>query len=161
MATLYEADFFAWTQQQAAVLRRMAAERVNSELDLENLAEEIDDVGKNRKHEVESRLETIIEHVLKLAYSPAWEPIGQWKRTLRVHRRDLLGTLDDSPSLWRHAEAELADAYRHAAGQTRLSHIDLTLAPIPSECPFLLREELLNAEWFPEPLVHPNNAPHQ
>lgn len=158
MATqLYETDFYAWTQHQATTLRRMATQRVNTELDLENLAEEIDDVGKNRKHEVASRLETIIEHVLKLAFSPAWEPINQWKRTLKVHRRDLLAVLDDSPSLWRVAEEDLAGAYRHAAGQTRLSHIDLTLAPIPSECPFLLREELLNADWYPEPLVRPDS----
>lgn len=155
MATLYETDFYEWTQRQASALRRLATERANTELDLENLAEEIDDVGKNRKHEVESRLETIIEHVLKLAFSPAWEPTNQWKRTLRVHRRDLLAILEDSPSLWRFAEEELAHAYKHAAGQARLSHIDLTLAPIPSECPFLFREELLDQDWFPEPLVRP------
>lgn len=160
MATLYDTDLHAWSQDQSAKLRKLLAERVNLDLDLENLAEEIDDVGKNRKHEVSSRLETIIEHILKLAFSPAWEPINQWKRTLRVHRRDLLAVLEESPSLWRHAEDELEGAYRHAAGQTRLSHIDLTLAPIPSECPFLLREELLNRDWLPEPLVHPNNAPH-
>lgn len=155
MATLYETDFYAWTQDQAATLRRLAADRINLEIDFENLAEEIDDVGKNRKHEVESRLETILEHLLKLAFSPAWEPINQWKRTVRVHRRDLLGLLEDSPSLWRIAEEEAPEAYRHAAGQVKLSHIDLTLAPIPSECPFLLREEVLNPDWLPEPLVRP------
>jgi hypothetical protein len=154
MATqLYESDFYEWTQRQAAALRKMAAERVNSELDLENLAEEIESVGGSDKKEVKNRLTTILEHMLKIAYSPAYEPLNGWRGTVRVQRRDLLATLEQSPSLRRVVREEFERCYRDAAQDARLSHIDLSLAPIPSTSPFDLEEQVLDPEWLPEPLI--------
>ena len=153
MATLYEADFYGWTQEQAAKLRRLAAERSNSDLDFEHLAEEIESVGGSDRKEVKSRLTTILEHLLKIAYSPAYEPLNGWRGTVRTQRRDLLATLDQSPSLRRVVRDEFASAYRDAADDARLSHIDLTLAPIPSTCPFDLEGQVLDRDWLPEPLV--------
>lgn len=154
MATqLYETDFFEWTQRQAAALRRMAAERTNSELDLEHLAEEIESVGGSDRKEVKSRLTTILEHMLKIAYSPAYEPLNGWRGTIRTQRRDLLATLAQSPSLRRVVQDEFEDAYRNAADDSRLSHIDLALAPIPTTCPFDLESQVLAKDWLPEPLV--------
>ncbi|HEU0042998.1 DUF29 domain-containing protein [Sphingomonas sp.] len=159
MATqLYEADFFEWTQRQAAVLRRMAAERANTELDLENLAEEIESVGGSDKKQVKSRLTTILEHMLKIAYSPAYEPLNGWRGTIRVQRRDLLATFEQSPSLRRVVRDEFERAYKEAAEDARLSHIDLSLAPIPTTCPFDLEAQVLNPDWLPEPLIRP---PHE
>lgn len=154
MATqLYDADFYEWTQQQARALRRMAAERVNIELDLEHLAEEIESVGGSDKKQVKSRLTTILEHMLKIAYSPAYEPLNGWRGTVRTQRRDLLATLDQSPSLKRVVRDEFESAYRNAADDARLSHIDLALALIPSTCPFELEGQVLNPDWLPEPLI--------
>jgi len=155
MATqLYDTDFFAWTQRQAAVLRRMAAERSNTDLDLEHLAEEIESVGGSDKREVKSRLTTILEHLLKIAYSPAYEPLNGWRGTVRTQRRDLLALLKQSPSLKRVVEDEFAHCYRDAAEDARLSHVDLSLAPIPTQFPFDL-DQILDPDWLPEPRLRP------
>ena len=158
MATLYDADFYQWTQDQAAKLRRLMAERANIDLDFERLAEEIEDAGGSDKKQVKSRLTTVLEHMLKIAYSPAYEPLNGWRGTVRVQRRDLLATLDQSPSLRRVVREEFDRAYSDAAEDARLSHIDLSLAPIPTTCPFDLETQVLNPDWLPEPLIRP---PHE
>ena len=154
-ATLYDTDFYEWTQRQAAVLRRMAAERVNTDLDLDNLAEEIESVGGNNKREVKSRLTTIIAHILKIAYSPAYEPLNGWRGTVKTQRNDLLDLLEQSPSLRNVVQERFEDAYAAAAEEAKLSHIDLTLAPIPRECPFDLQTQILHPDWLPEPRIRP------
>ena len=159
MATqLYDTDFYEWTQRQAAILRRMAAERINSDLDLEHLAEEIESVGGSDRRQVKSRLTTILTHLIKIAYSPAYEPLNGWRGTVRVQRRDLLATLGQSPSLRRVVYEEFDRAYDDAADDARLSHVDLSLAPIPTSCPFDLDTQILNPDWLPEPLIRP---PHE
>ena len=155
MATLYETDFYGWTQDQAAKLRKIQAERTNLDLDFEKLAEEIESVGGSDKKQARSRLTTILEHMLKIAYSPAYEPLNGWRGTVRVQRRDLLATLEQSPSLTRVVREEFDRAYQDAAEDARLSHIDLSLAPIPTRCPFDLDTQVLNPDWLPEPRIRP------
>ena len=158
MATqLYETDFYEWTQRQAARLRALAAERSNLDLDFEHLAEEIESVGGSDRREVKSRLTTILEHMLKIAYSPAYEPLNGWRGTVKVQRRDLLATLKQSPSLKRVVLDEFERAYDEAVEIARLSHIDLSLAPIPTTCPFELDGQVLNPDWLPEPMIRPPN----
>ena len=154
MATLYDADFYQWTQDQAAKLRRLKAERANIDLDLERLAEEIEDVGGSNKKEVKSRLTTILEHMLKIAYSPAYEPLNGWRGTVYTQRGDLLDSLDQSPSLRRVVHEAFDRCYQDAARSARLSHIDLTLAPIPTRSPFDIAQ-VLDPDWLPEPLIRP------
>jgi hypothetical protein len=81
-AELYDEDFLLWTQQQAKLLREAAERRVNFPLDWENLAEEIESLGKSQRSELRSRLMTIIEHLLKLEYSSAREPRNGWRETV-------------------------------------------------------------------------------
>ena len=69
--SLYQTDYYAWTKQQAAELRRLAAARVNTTLDLENLAEEVESLGRSDLNTVRSQVRRIIEHLLKLEYSPS------------------------------------------------------------------------------------------
>jgi hypothetical protein len=155
MATQYDTDFYAWTQEQAATLRRLAAERANSELDLEHIAEEIEGVGGSDKREVKSRLTTIIVHMLKIAYSPAYEPLNGWRGTVNTQRDDLLAIFEQSPSLRNVARERFAECYGRAADEAKLSHIDLSLAPIPRQCPFDLDTQVLNPDWLPEPRIRP------
>ena len=155
MASLYDTDFYAWTQSQAERLRAAQAQRINLDLDFENIAEEIESVGGRDKREVTSRLETILTHMLKTAYSPAFEPLNGWRGTIRTSRRDLLAILKQSPSLRRVVREEFADCYRDAAAEARLSHVDLSLAPIPSTSPFDLDEQVLDPNWYPEPRIRP------
>jgi DNA-binding PucR family transcriptional regulator len=65
-AILYDKDFYAWTRAQADALRRLASERWNGPLDLEHLAEEVEDLGRSELSTVRSQLERVLEHLLKL-----------------------------------------------------------------------------------------------
>src|SRR3974377_640294 len=82
----YEDDFYAWTQHQAEVLRTMPVS--DNRFDREHVAEEIEDLGKSERDAVRSQIRRIIEHLLKLAYSPAEQP--------RVNRME---TIDDAREL--------------------------------------------------------------
>ena len=68
---LYEADFYAWTQEQAKELRRLARTRSNAPLDLAHVAEEIQDLGKSEYEATFSLTQRIIEHLLLIEHSPA------------------------------------------------------------------------------------------
>ncbi len=96
---LYDEDFFRWTQDQAAALRRAGAQRVNAPLDWENLAEEIESLGKRDRREVRSLLHLILLHLAKLALSRRSEPRRGWIAEVRAYRGHLERVLADSPSL--------------------------------------------------------------
>jgi hypothetical protein len=72
--SLYQTDYYAWTRQQAAELRRLAAARAHSTLDLANLAEEVESLGTSQLSGVKSRIRRVVEHLLKREYSPGVEP---------------------------------------------------------------------------------------
>jgi NADH:ubiquinone oxidoreductase subunit D len=99
-AELYDQDFFLWTQEQSKLLREAAERRVNFPLDWENLAEEIESLGKSQRSELRSRIRTIIEHLLKLEHS-AREPRNGWIETVERTRGDTDLLLGDNPSLRR------------------------------------------------------------
>ena len=101
-STLYEADFVAWTEEQAAALRHAAETRANLPVDWLNVAEELESMGRNDKHALESHLAGIIEHLLKLEYSPAIEPRRGWEVSVRHNRRHIRKLLKDSPCLRAH-----------------------------------------------------------
>src|SRR5215470_13471834 len=96
----YEDDFYAWTQYQAEVLRTMAV--ADNRFDRENVAEEIEDLGRSERDAVRSQVRRIIEHLLKLAYSPAQQPRFDWMASIAEAR----ATLGDkiTPTLRRDAE---------------------------------------------------------
>jgi hypothetical protein len=95
---LYKADFFAWTQAQASAIRAVARGG-NAPIDWENVAEEIETLGRSDRHEIINRIETIIEHLLKLSFSPAQQPRHGWVETVLRTRAKLEDLLDESPSL--------------------------------------------------------------
>src|SRR2546426_1518206 len=104
----YETDFYAWTQAQAAALRAKEWKT----LDLENLAEEIESLGRSERFAIESYLQNLLTHLLKWRYDPATEPRRGWRITIRNARLDIakraLGHLQHYPAQY------LATAYRHA-----------------------------------------------
>ena len=73
-STLYDEDFFAWAKQQAEALRAASRAGSNLKLDWENLAEEIESLGRSQRHELRSRLGVVLAHLLKLKRSPALVP---------------------------------------------------------------------------------------
>jgi hypothetical protein len=97
--TLYDEDIVAWSRQQAKALRAAAHAGSNLQLDWENLAEEIEDLGVSQRSAVGSYAMRIIQHLVKLDHSPAIEPRNGWRRTIRLARLQIQRRLDASPSL--------------------------------------------------------------
>ena len=93
--SLYESDYLLWTQQTVAQLRAGEFDCI----DLENLIEEIEDLGKSRRNEIRSRLTTLLEHLLKRIYVDIPDCFNGWENTIRVQRTEIELTLLDSPSL--------------------------------------------------------------
>ena len=100
---LYDRDFFLWTQEQAAALRRAKAS--NLPLDWEHLAEEIESLGKSDRREPASQITRIPRHLLKLTISPAAEPRAGWRASLNEARSQIDLLLEDSPSLRREVDS--------------------------------------------------------
>jgi len=93
--SLYETDFLLWTEETIAKLKVRDFDHV----DLENLIEEIESLGKSDKKEIKSRLTTLLAHLLKRIYVNMPQEFNGWERTIRNQRTDLELALMDSPSL--------------------------------------------------------------
>ncbi len=93
--SLYETDFLLWTEETVAKLKARDFDHV----DLENLIEEIEGLGKSDKKEIKSRLTTLLAHLLKRIYVNMPQEFNGWERTIRNQRTDLELALMDSPSL--------------------------------------------------------------
>jgi hypothetical protein len=141
----YDQDFYAWSKEQADLLR---AGRFK-ELDLEHLIEEVDDLGGALKRSVRHRVRTIIEHLLKLEHSPAQDPRGGWYDTIIAQRSDILDEL--TPSLHREVEPDLAKLYDRARADAATSlqkhGEDAAAEALPATCPYTLNQ--ITGDWWP------------
>jgi Domain of unknown function DUF29 len=149
---LYEADFFAWTRCQAKELRRFARTRPNLPLDLEHLAEEIADLGKEQRNALRSWTIRIIEHLLLLDHSPAEEPRRGWRREIMTFRDDIEDRL--TATLRRDLERQLPRLYgkarRRAVLDLELYDADLG-SRLPTDCPYTLEQILGEDAGAPDP----------
>ena len=148
-ASLYDDDFYAWTQEQAELLRRgpVAANR----LDIEHIAEEIEDLGRGELGAAQSLVEHIIEHLLKLEYSGLDEPMNHWRREIVEWRSQLDKKLTRSIT----AKLDLPERYRLALRMLRYFEPDVPdlMRRVPAECPYSF-EQILGSggeDWFPTP----------
>ncbi len=137
----YEADLLAWTERQAELLRRRAA----NEIDWDNLAEEIEAVGRSERRELRSRLKVLMLHLLKWAYQPEHRSSG-WRGSISEQREELARLLADSPSLHRFlAEYATADY----AGARMKAEIETGLLRLPGATPWTA-DQILDAGFWPE-----------
>jgi hypothetical protein len=148
---LYEEDFYAWTQQQAELLRRLPP--VGNELDLEHIAEEIEDLGRSDLRAAQSLCQHIIEHFLKLEYSGLKEPLDHWRDEIVEWRVQLEQVLTRSIQ----AKLDLPARYQTALRLVRRLERDVPglSARLPAECPYTF-EQIRGSgdeDWFPEPRV--------
>src|SRR5229473_6743565 len=125
---LYEQDFFLWAKEQAAALR--LAKNSNLPLDWENLAEEIESLGKSDRRELKSQIRRILRHLLKLEASPAMEPRAGWRSTILDARTEIDDVLRDSPSLRREIDGLVAEQLTAA---TELAAADLSQHGEPAD----------------------------
>jgi Domain of unknown function DUF29 len=142
-ADLYERDYYAWTYNQAHALR----DRKISELDWENLAEEVEDLGKAERHRLESHLESLLMHLLKWAYQPQRRS-RSWSDSIEEHRYRINRVFRDNPGLKAKLPEILADAYNGARfGARRETRLDLT--KFPPSCPWSF-EDVARTDFWPE-----------
>ncbi|MBK8755173.1 MAG: DUF29 domain-containing protein [Candidatus Competibacteraceae bacterium] len=126
----YETDFYQWTQQQAALLRQGQF----SQIDAENLAEEIESMGKSDRRAIWSHLTNVLLHLLKWHYQPERRG-SSWTESIDNGREQLDWLVKDSPSLRPKLPLFVEDVYprarRKAANET-----GLPLSTFPEQCPF-------------------------
>jgi hypothetical protein len=142
-AIAYDADFHAWSKDQAARLREL---RPNS-IDWENIAEEIEGLGGSQRREIRSRLIVLLTHLLKWAYQPGGRG-NSWRGSIALARSEIASEVAESPSLRRYPGEELAAQYAFArlkaSGQTKLA-----LTTFPEACPFTI-SQVLDPDFWPE-----------
>ncbi len=142
MGTPYEKDIVAWASEQAALLRAGKL----SAIDIEHIAEEIEDVGKSEKRELASRMAVLLAHLLKWQHQPARRG-SSWTSTIKVQRKALARALRATPSL----SASLSDSdwlegtWDDAVGKA----IEETgLDDFPENCPWSM-DQVLSVEFLP------------
>ena len=139
----YNTDFFAWTREQSALIRA----RRWSEIDVEHLADEIEDMGKSEKRALESRLEILLMHLLKWQVQRDRRS-NSWRRTIKDQRRRLEKLLSENPSLKAELLEFVEDVYPSAivaaANETGLDD-----EKFPTSCPYSIGK-ILDANYLPE-----------
>jgi hypothetical protein len=142
-SSLYDDDILLWSEQQAAAIRRLGERPslVPNDLDIENVAEEIESVGRSELAAVESYLELILLHLIKLGAEPDAEAARHWRSEIlgldaRMRRRysPSMRQRIDLDGLWRSAREQAILAYGEAQNER--------LSLIPTACPFALDDSL-------------------
>lgn len=144
MSDLYDTDTYTWAQQQADALRRRSA----NEIDWDNVAEEIESVGKSEARELESRYTVLLTHLLKWLYQPAGRS-RSWEATIRAQRAAIDKHLGTNPGLKPKRDELFGAAYR-IARLTASGETDLPFDAFPETNPFTLSQAMDEAFW-PEP----------
>ncbi|SJM92012.1 conserved hypothetical protein [Crenothrix polyspora] len=139
----YEQDFYGWTQEQAALLK---SGRLH-DLDIANLIEEVESMGRSEKRELENRLVILLQHLLKWRFQPVRRG-KSWELTIKAQRIDFFKVLRDNPGLKPRLEQCLIDAYQsaiiRAAQETGLNESDF-----PVVCPWSF-EQITDNSFYPD-----------
>jgi hypothetical protein len=138
----YDADVVAWANEQARLIR---AGRLD-QLDLEHIAEEIEDVGKSEQRELASRMALLIAHLIKWKYQPERQS-NSWRRTIKEQRKALAFHLKQVPSL----KPRLDDAEWQGAiwaDAVTLAINETGMGAFPDDCPWTI-EQILADDFLP------------
>ena len=139
MSDLYDTDVVTWSERQADLLRRVAAgERVNDLVDWPNVIEEVESVGNEQRHAVESLLVNIMQHLLQIAAWPEAAAASHWQHEIDGWRVQVERRLRRGPKLRADMEAGLADLYRDAVRSMYREVDGVPRPPAPDACPFTL-----------------------
>ena len=137
----YDTDLYGWTIEQAGALRRRAV----NELDYDNLAEEIESVGRSERREIRSRLAILLIHLLKWHYQPAKQS-ESWRASVSEARQRIEDVLSDNPSLRAFPAEALPSAYRLAILDRTIRRLELR--HLPEACPWTI-EDVLRDDFCP------------
>lgn len=136
---LYDQDFYAWTQSQAQFLRDSDWEQ----LDIQNLAEEIEALGRRERQEWGSRLGVLLGHLLKWEFQPKHQT-KSWHATIREQRRKIRKLLEDNPSLKPYLSQVCNDAYEDGLDLV-IRETPLEYQQLPQDCPYPIEQVLADS----------------
>jgi hypothetical protein len=141
-AVLYDRDFYEWTRKNAELLRQGRFD----DADIENIATEIEDMGKGEKRELRSRMTVLLGHLLKWQFQPERRS-RSWRETITTQRVEIASLLHLNPSLRPVLRNELVDYYTDAV-DIAVSESGLPLSAFPHTCPYLA-EEIMSRSFLP------------
>jgi len=142
METLYEKDFYEWTQKNAQLLR----EGRLAEIDIDNLVEELEAMGRGEKRAFVNHLAVLIAHLLKWERQPVLRS-KSWRFTIREQRAQVADILQDDPSFKDSFTDALARAYGKAVVRV-VKETGLDEETFPESCPYMLAE-IMDSDFFP------------
>jgi hypothetical protein len=140
---LYDRDFHAWTQVMVEALRSGDW----AELDIENLVEEIESLGRRERQELENRLGVLLGHLLKWQYQPE-NRSNSWRATLREQRRRIRKLLKENPSLQPNVAIAMSEAYFDGR-DLAIQETNLPDERFPEDCPYEF-EVAIDPDFLPD-----------
>ncbi len=141
--TLHSTDFYGWVNQQTELLKAGNL----ADLDIDNIAEEIEDMGKSLQRELVSRLKILFMHILKWKYQPGYQG-NSWKYTIEEQRSELADLLEDNSSLAQKLDNALERGYKYARTSAARA-TGLPKSTFPESCPWIF-EQAMNDTFWPE-----------
>lgn len=140
--TSYNTDFYAWTKEQAQSLKAGQW----AQLDIENLVEEIESLGRQERQQLINRLGVLLGHLLKWQYQPNYRS-HSWQATIREQRRRLRRLLEANPSLQPYLPEALQAGYEDGV-DLAIQETNLPEETFPATCPYTL-DQALDADFLP------------
>ncbi len=140
---LYDCDFYAWTQEQAALLRSGQWDR----LDIPNLVEEIEALGRQERRELVNRLGILVGHLLKWQFQPQ-QRSKSWTATIIEQRQEVQELIADNPSLKSYLVEAMNKAYQKGVLLV-VKETPLSLDDLPDRCPYTL-DQVMDPNFYPE-----------
>ena len=134
MSNLYEQDFYQWTIEQANLLRAGAL----SQLDIENLIEEVESMGKSQKRALESRLTILIMHLLKWDFQHEYRS-NSWKSTIVTQRKEIKRLLRLNPGLKAALHDLIPEMFRDAV-EIAAAETGLPESTFPETCSYTIEQ---------------------
>ncbi|MFM7424624.1 MAG: DUF29 domain-containing protein [Elainella sp.] len=143
MSEKYSEDFSLWINQTAQLLR----ERRWHEIDLPNLIEEVESLGKSERRGISSQLTRLLLHLLKWQYQPQRRS-DSWLDSITDARTQIELAIEESPSLRSYPTDQLEESYQRARRQAA-KQTGMEISRFPEACPYSV-ELVLAEDWLPE-----------
>lgn len=140
-SNLYDRDFYAWANEQAALLRSGKLDQA----DIANIVEEIESMGRSEKRELVNRLVVLMLHLLKWRYQPGMRG-NNWRLTVEEQHIRLSEHISDNPSLKTHLGEAQSTAYRLALIEAE-RETGLSRRQFPESCPWTFQQMLDDCFW--------------
>ena len=144
LSELYQTDFHAWTLKVAELLRQRRFEQLN----IDDLAEELEDLGAKERKELANRLVVLLAHLLKWQFQPMHRS-SSWRGSIIEQRKQIMRQLTREPSIKPHVPEAIADAYPDAV-EVAADETGLPEQIFPPECPYT-QEQILDKTYYPVP----------